>query len=102
MEASDLLRRIQSNDAPVVVDTRSEFEFGRGHIPGAINAPVRKILLNRATLPQDKKREMVVHCEHGQRAALARFFMRLYGYRNTAPLEGDLKDWKKAGLPLEK
>jgi rhodanese-related sulfurtransferase len=44
---------------------------------------------------------MVVHCEHGQRAWLARFFMGLYGYRNTAPLDGDLEEWKKAGLPLE-
>jgi len=101
MQASELLERIKLNNPPVVVDTRSEFEFGRGHIPGAINAPVRKILLNRAALPQDKKREMVVHCEHGQRAALARFFLGLYGYRNTAPLEGDLEDWKKAGLPVE-
>jgi len=101
MQASELLERIKSNNAPVVVDTRSEFEFRRGHIPGAINAPVRRILLNRAPLPSDKKREMVVHCEHGQRAALARFLLGLYGYRNTAPLEGDLEDWKKAGLPLE-
>jgi rhodanese-related sulfurtransferase len=101
MKADELLSRIQSNTAPVVVDTRSEFEFGRGHIPGAINAPVRKILLNRADLPQDTTREMVVHCEHGQRAWLARFFMGLYGYRNTAPLDGDLEEWKKAGLPLE-
>jgi len=102
MQASELLRRIESKTAPVVVDTRSEYEFGRGHIPGAINAPVRKILLNRAaSLPPDKTREMVVHCEHGQRAALARFFLGLYGYRNTAPLEGDLEEWKKAGLPLE-
>jgi rhodanese-related sulfurtransferase len=101
MQASELLRRIKSNTAPVVVDARSEFEFGRGHIPGAINAPVRKILLNRAPLPQDKTREMVVHCEHGQRAWLARFVMGLYGYRNTTSLEGDLEDWKKVGLPLE-
>jgi len=101
MQASELLERIKLNNAPVVVDTRSEFEFRRGHIPGAINAPVRKIMLNRASLPQDKTREMVVHCEHGQRAAMARFFLGLYGYRNTAPLEGDLEDWKKAGLPVE-
>jgi rhodanese-related sulfurtransferase len=101
MKAKELLGRIQSNTAPVVVDTRSELEFKRGHIPGAINAPVRKILLNRASLPQDKKSEMVVLCEHGQRAWLARFFMGLYGYRNTAPLDGDMEEWKKAGLPLE-
>jgi len=102
MQASELLARIKSNKPPVIVGTRSEFEFKRGHIPGANNAPVRKILLNSATLPENKKREMVVHCEHGQRAAIDRFLLGLYGYRNTAPLEGDLEDWKKAGLPLER
>jgi rhodanese-related sulfurtransferase len=45
---------------------------------------------------------MVVHCEHGQRAAMVRFFLSLYGYPNTAPLEGDLENWKKAALPLER
>jgi rhodanese-related sulfurtransferase len=101
MQASELLRRIQSNTAPVVVDTRSELEFGHGHIPGAINAPVRKIMLNRAHLPQDKKRELVIICEHGQRAMFAKFLLGLYGYGNTALLEGHMKDWKIAGLPLE-
>jgi rhodanese-related sulfurtransferase len=101
MQASELLERIKSNNAPIVVDTRSEIEFRRGHIPGAINAPVRKILLNRASLPRDKRREMVITCEHGQRATMAKFLLGLYGYRNTALLEGYLEDWKKAGLPLE-
>jgi hydroxyacylglutathione hydrolase len=44
---------------------------------------------------------MVILCEHGQRAMLARFVMGLYGYRNTSLLEGHMKDWKKAGRPLE-
>jgi rhodanese-related sulfurtransferase len=101
MQASELLRRIQANDAPVVVDTRSEFEFGRGHVPGAINAPVRKILLNRARLPEDKSCDMVILCGHGQRAMLARFALGLYGYRDTALLDGHMKGWKEAGLPLQ-
>jgi rhodanese-related sulfurtransferase len=101
MQASELLERIKSNKAPVVVDTRSEIEFGRGHIPGAINVPVRKILLNGALLPQDKNWEMVVTCEHGQRAMIAKFILGLYRYRNTELLEGHMKEWKKAGLPLE-
>ena len=101
MQASELLERIKSNNAPIVVDTRSEIEFGHGHIPNAINAPVRKILLNRASLPQDKTREMVILCEHGQRAMFAKFLLGFYGYDNTALLEGHMKDWKKAGLPLE-
>jgi rhodanese-related sulfurtransferase len=43
MQASELLQRIQSKSAPVIIDPRSEMEFKRGHIPGAVNAPVRKI-----------------------------------------------------------
>jgi rhodanese-related sulfurtransferase len=76
-------------------------EFRKGHIPGAINAPVRKILLNRAQLPPDKSSEMVITCMHGQRATMARFLLGLYGYRNTTLLEGFLEDWKAAGLPIE-
>jgi len=102
MEANELLKRIESNSAPVIIDPRSEVEFKRGHIPGAINAPVRKILLNMAQLPKDRNLEMVIACMHGQRAVMAKWLLALYGYRNTALLEGWLEGWIKAGLPLEK
>ena len=102
MQAFELHQRIRSNSAPLIIDPRSEIEFRRGHIPGAINAPVRKILLNRANLPQDRNREMVIGCMHGQRAMIARWLLGLYGYRNMALLDGWLEGWIKAGLPLEK
>ena len=102
MKAKELLKRIESNNAPVIVDVRSEFEFKRGHIPGAINAPVRKILLKRATLPLDKDCEMVITCAHGQRAVIAKRLLKRYGYNNTSLLEGYLKGWRESGLPLEK
>jgi hydroxyacylglutathione hydrolase len=102
MLASELLQRIRSNSAPLIIDPRSEIEFKGGHIPGAVNAPVRKILLNRANLPQDRNREMVIGCMHGQRAKMAKWLLGLYGYRNMALLEGWLEGWIKAGLPVEK
>ena len=101
MKANELLKRIESKSAPVIIDPRSEIEFKRGHIPGAINAPVRKILLNMAQLPKEKKLEMVIACMHGQRAVMAKWLLALYGYRNTALLEGYLEGWQKAGLPWE-
>ena len=102
MQATELLQRIKSNNAPVIVDARSPIEFKRGHIPGAINASLLMLLFGMARLPKDKTLEMVITCEHGQRAWIARKLLALYGYRNTALLEGHLEDWKKAGLPLEK
>ena len=102
MQASELLQRIKSNSAPLVIDARSEIEFKRGHIPGAINAPVRKILLNRAHLPQDKKLELVIYCGHGPRAMIARRLLALRGYRNMDLITGHWKLWRNAGLPVEK
>jgi phage shock protein E len=102
MLASELLQRIESHSAPVIIDPRSESEFKRGHIPGAVNVPVRKILLHMANLPKDRNSEMVIACMHGQRAWLAKKLLAFYGYRNTALLEGWLEGWQKAGLPLEK
>jgi rhodanese-related sulfurtransferase len=102
MRAPDLLQRIQSNDAPLVVDVRSASEFRCGHVPGAINAPVQTILFHLDRLPADKSMELVLTCEHGQRAALAKGILALRGYRNTALLEGHMSGWRQADLPVEK
>jgi rhodanese-related sulfurtransferase len=102
LQTNELLRRIQSNTAPVIVDPRSTLEFGRGHIPGAINTPIWKLALNKATLPPDRNCEMVVACMHGQRAWLARKMLAMRGYRNMDFLDGWLEGWVKAGLPWER
>jgi len=101
MQPSELFQRIDSNRPPLIIDARGEIEFKRGHIKGAINVPVRKLLLHAAWLPTDKDREVVVACEHGQRAAIAKALLALYGYPNTEFLEGYPEDWREAGLPLE-
>jgi len=102
MKASELTQRINSNSAPVVIDARSGFEFKRGHIRGAIHAPVLTILLKRARLPGNKYSELVITCEHGPRALMAKRLLGVYGYRNTTLLDGHMLGWRRAGLPLEK
>jgi rhodanese-related sulfurtransferase len=102
MQAKELLRRMGTKDGPLLLDPRSPFEFKRGHVPGAVNAPVWKILLGTAQLPQNRSREMVIACMHGQRAVIAKWLLGLQGYRNTALLEGYIEGWIAAGLPVEK
>jgi rhodanese-related sulfurtransferase len=99
MKASELLRRIQSNTAPVVVDVRFRSEFDAGHVPGAINTPFWAPEV--AKLPKDPSTELVIYCGHGQRAWIARQLLALRGYRNACLLEGHAKGWKEAELPLE-
>ena len=101
MTAQELLKRIESKTAPVIIDARTGIEFKGGHIQGAIHAPFLKILLKRARLPEDKNSELVITCEHGPRAMMAKRLLAIYGYRNTTLLDGHMLGWRKAGLPSE-
>lgn len=99
MKATELLRRMRTKGSPILLDPRSPIEFKRGHVPGAVNAPVWKILLGTAPLPQNRSREFVIACMHGHRAYIAKWVMVLLGYRNLDYLDGFLEDWLSAGLP---
>ena len=102
MQAKELVRQLKSKQPPVVIDVRSGFEFRAGHIPGAIHAPALKILLRLAPLPREKDLLLVVTCEHGPRAQMAKSFLGLAGYRNVELLVGHMSGWRRAGLPQQK
>lgn len=102
MQSKDLARRIKSKQPPTVVDVRSGFEYRNGHIPGAIHAPAWKILLRLAQIPADRGAELVVTCEQGPRAQLAKGLLSAIGYRNVVLLEGHMSGWRQAGGAQER
>jgi rhodanese-related sulfurtransferase len=77
-----------------------------GAIPGSINAP-RGMLEFYAddSLPYHKPEfikdsRIVLQCASGGRSALAVVTLKQMGYVNVAHLDGGLKAWKEAGLPV--
>jgi rhodanese-related sulfurtransferase len=102
MQPLELIKRMKSKNPPVLVDVRTVFEFRKGHIPGAVHAPTWKILLRLAKIPPDKGAELVVTCELGPRARIAKALLNAYGYRNVVLLVGQMAEWRKSGRPQEK
>jgi len=102
MQPGELSKRMKSGQPPTVLDVRSSIEFRRGHIPGAIHSPALKILLRLARIPSDRNTELVVTCEHGPRAQLAKGLLGVLGYRNVTLLEGHMAAWRAAGRSQEK
>lgn len=100
MEPRILAGKIASGHPPAVIDVRTGFEFKAGHIPGAINAPVWKILLRLVPLPEDKDAELVVLCELGPRAMMGKALLGLLGYRHVTLLAGHMSVWRRLGLPM--
>jgi rhodanese-related sulfurtransferase len=102
MQPRELAEKIASGKAPAIIDVRTGFEFRAGHIPGAVHAPVWKILLRLAALPTDKHAELVVLCELGPRAMMGKIVLGSLGYRNVTLLTGHMAAWRRSELPMEK
>lgn len=79
-----------------IVDVRDPEEYAEGHIPGAINCPLKDFALQSGVI--DKKKQVIVYCNAGGRSYKAyRKLMRL-GYKNIG--QALFADWKEAGMPV--
>lgn len=84
----------------IVLDVRTEGEFAQGHIKGAINMSHNLIEENIAALSQYKNKTVVVHCRSGYRAGIAEHILADNGFTKLRHLEGDMKAWVAADLPV--
>ena len=90
---------------PVVVDVREPVEWER-HVEGALQVP--RGLLEFVADPASPRynpeleptRRVIVYCASGARGALATLTLQDMGYENVANLDGGIKAWVAAGLPV--
>ena len=85
----------------LILDVRSEAEFGSGHVPGAINIPHDQLASRLSDLDSGMDRPVVVYCRSGKRAGIASAVLLAAGYTNVLHLEGDMNAWQAKGLPTE-
>ena len=98
----EVLRELDAGSEVVVVDVRSRSEYEAGHVPGARHLSFLAAWSRHSELGIDKDRPIVVYCEHGPRAALARFGLESLGYRDVRMLDGHMSRWREDGRPLER
>lgn len=93
----DLKNLIETQPEKIqIVDVRDPEEYAEGHIPGAINCPLKDFALQSEII--DKKKQVVVYCNAGGRSYKAyRKLMRL-GYKKIA--QALFVDWREARLPV--
>lgn len=77
----------------VLLDVRRPEEWEKGTIPGAIRIPLDEIRARMEELPRD--REIVVHCQSGQRSYFACRLLGQHGFR-VRNLVGGFRTWKVA------
>jgi len=73
-----------------LLDVREEYEYQEGHVKGAVNLPLRKILEKKDSLPKDK--DIYVYCRSGHRSADAVNFLKSLGFEKVHNIEGGFID----------
>lgn len=98
LKLEDIRRLIEEGHE--VVDVREDWEWQRGHIPGARHV-VLAAILNDPVRHQFKE-GTIFQCEIGERSAVAAEMAVALGVQNVINFRGGMKAWRDAGLPVEK
>jgi rhodanese-related sulfurtransferase/DNA-binding HxlR family transcriptional regulator len=97
--ATDLVTRLREGSV-VLLDVRPVDEYDLGHLPGALNIPLRELEQRLSELPT--AHEIVAYCR-GPYCVLsfeAVAALRARGFR-VRRLEDGFPEWKAAGFPVE-
>lgn len=81
-----------------IVDVRGKTEFEEGHVEGAENVFVGTLQQNLDKI--SKERQVVIHCQSGDRSAIAYSVLRRNGFSNAKNYSGGMKEWREKGNPV--
>lgn len=89
---------VYEGPAPMIVDVRTEGEFGAGHILESECFPISRPRDLVQQLPGDGL--VVLVCDDGGLSAEAAHRLRLCGFPRVTSLEGGLAAWRREGFSL--
>lgn len=95
---ADKLKQLRQERPIQLIDVREPAEFQAGHLPDAINIPLRSLLEQSPRIATD--RPVVLYCSSGYRSALGIAALQMQGYRNVRGFPPSLKGWQAAHEPV--
>ena len=100
VEVIDVEGLLREDGAVILIDARTAEEFAGAHVPGAINVPIAE-LADFAQRHRNIAGEFVVTmCGSTGRGEKASSILRANGMANIQVMNGGLKAWQAAGLPV--
>lgn len=96
-----LLKLLETSEAPLILDVRSEAEFMQGHINSAINISYEQLQTKSDLLATHKNQPIVIYCRSGRRAQVAYQTLKAKGFTQLIDLQGHMIEWEKRQYPLD-
>ena len=91
----------QQGEDFLLVDTREDNEWERGHVAGAVHLGKGIIERDIEKIAAELDRQIVLYCGGGFRSALAADALQQMGYTNVLSMSEGWRGWNERGLPTE-
>ena len=98
----EIKKKLDAGEKMILVDTREDNEWARGHVPGAVHLGKGVIERDIEKAIPDKDAKIVLYCGGGYRSALAADSLQKMGYRNVISMDGGWRGWTESGYPVIK
>ncbi len=82
-----------------MLDVREPSEYAEGHVPGAMNVPLRQLAGMLDTIPTDSS--VISYCKSGHRQAMSVPMLHVLGIAGAKGFPGSWQAWSAAELPVE-
>ncbi|HTK82686.1 MAG TPA: rhodanese-like domain-containing protein [Bacteroidota bacterium] len=93
--------RLDKGEKLLLVDTREDREWDKGHIKGAIHLGKGIIERDIDKSVPGKNQEIILYCGGGYRSALSADNLQKMGYTNVVSMDGGWRKWSELGYPIE-
>ncbi len=98
IKAEDLNIALIENP-PFVIDVRTNNEWEKGHIQGAVHWPLREFMNHMDEWPEPDT-PIVIYSLNNHRSVMAMMIMQMMGYSAVRSLGGGVQAWQKMEYPL--
>jgi rhodanese-related sulfurtransferase len=96
VEPVELARWLAADAPPQLLDVRTNGEYARGHLPGAVNVPITELSARVGQLPLAPDRPVVAICLSAHRSIPAVRLLERAGYHDARQLKGGMLAWWRA------
>jgi len=100
LAVNKLERLLKEDSSVMLIDARTSEEFAEGHVPGAINVGIVELTEFAESAGKASEGLVVTMCGSAGRGEKAAEILFSQGVGNVLVLQGGLKAWKDAGLPV--
>lgn len=93
--------QLYNRENALFVDIRSDAEFHKAHLPGAMHIPASTVAQRLDRLEPHRGKPIILYCNNGMQTGRVVAQLRKQGFAKAYQLQGGINSWQSAGYPLE-